>query len=260
MHPPDHLRYPQSTASSTTPPTRAVYQISAQSEPISHIYDRDKLASFPYFKFHQKFRIFASARSRLYRWIFRFFLHFRVEYAPISTQKLKISAASIKKCWKIFTQNTKNAMLTHFFNVEKNFRKKVFDSFCKISTRSQSLWRNFSKIRRYRRKQADTNFIKKSLFQNFSSHLLFEKLQKILKNFDCLAPPYQKRMGNFCMRPLGHPAFSTPVSALKNDQKVDQHEANTVVKQAGWPKFRPSGLFHPCVSFEKRSKRRSTRS
>ena len=133
-------------------------------------------------------------------------------------------------------------MLTHFFNVEKNFRKKVFDSFCKISTRSQSLWRNFSKIRRYRREQADTNFIKKSLFQNFSSHLLFEKLQKILKIFDCLAPPYQKRMGNFCMRPLGHPAFPTPVSALKNDQKVDQHEANTVVKQAGWPNGRMQKL------------------
>ena len=129
-----------------------------------------------------------------------------------------------------------------FSTSKKISEQKVFDSFCKISTTSQSLWRNFSKIRRYRREQADTNFIKKSLFQNFSSHLLFEKLQKILKFFDCLAPPYQERMGNFCMRPLGHPAFFTSVLPLKNDQKVDQHEANTVVKQAGWPNGRMQKL------------------
>ena len=73
-----------------------------------------------------KNRIFASARSRLYRRIFRFSLHFRVEYAPISPQRLKISAASMKKWWKIFTQMAKNAILTHFFTLEKNFRKKSF--------------------------------------------------------------------------------------------------------------------------------------
>ena len=67
----------------------------------------------------QNFRIFVSTRSRLYKGIFRFFLHFRVEYAPISPQKLKISAASTKKLWKNFTQNPKNAILTKLFYFEK---------------------------------------------------------------------------------------------------------------------------------------------
>ena len=39
---------------------------------------------FPYWKMHQKIRIFVSARSPLDRRVFRFFLHFRLEYVPIS--------------------------------------------------------------------------------------------------------------------------------------------------------------------------------
>ena len=66
----------------------------------------------------QNFRIFVSTRSRLYRGIFRFFLHFRVEYALISPQKLKTSATSTKKREKILTQNPKNAILTNDFNLE----------------------------------------------------------------------------------------------------------------------------------------------
>ena len=66
----------------------------------------------------QNFRIFVSTRSRLYRGIFRFFLHFRVEYALISPQKLKTSATLMKKREKILTQNPKNAILTNDFNLE----------------------------------------------------------------------------------------------------------------------------------------------
>ena len=127
---------------------------SLKNSPISQSYNQNDFSMVSSKANHPKNRIFASARSRLYRWIFRFFLHFQVEYAPISTQKLKVSAASIKKCWKIFTQNAKNAIFTQFFNIEKNFRKKVFWSFCKISMSSRSLWRNFSKFRRYRREPA----------------------------------------------------------------------------------------------------------
>ena len=42
---------------------------------------------------------------------------------------------------------------------KKISEKKVFDSFCKISTRSHPLWRNFSKFRRYRRERAHANVI-----------------------------------------------------------------------------------------------------
>ena len=63
---------------SSTHPRGWVYQISAQSEPISHIYDRDRLASFPYLKIHQQFRIFNSARFRLNRHFFRLSLHFQL--------------------------------------------------------------------------------------------------------------------------------------------------------------------------------------
>ena len=119
---------------------------SLKNSPISQSYDQNDFPMVFSKANHLKNRIFASAHSRRYRPIFRFFLHFRVEYAPISPQRLKISAASIKKCWKIFTQNAKNAILTHFSNLEKIVRKKFFWSFCKISTSPRSLWRNFSKF------------------------------------------------------------------------------------------------------------------
>ena len=111
----------QSITSSRAPSTEEVCQISARSASKKCHFEKNKFASFPYLKMHQKIRIFASTRSQLYRRIFRFSLHFRVEYDPISPQKLKISAASTKKWWKISTQNAKNAILTHFFDLEKNF-------------------------------------------------------------------------------------------------------------------------------------------
>ena len=92
---------------------------------------------FPYWKMHQKIAIFVSARSQLYRRIFRFFLHFRLEHIPISPQKLKISAASTKKWWKIFTQNAKNAILTKIFDLEK---KIYFFIFCNTELDLGLLW------------------------------------------------------------------------------------------------------------------------
>ena len=98
---------------------------------------KTSLASFPYLKMHQKIRIFASTRSQLYRRIFRFFLHFRLEYVPISPQKLKISPTSSNKWWKIFTQSAKNAILTKIFDVEK---KIYFFYFCNMGLDLGPLW------------------------------------------------------------------------------------------------------------------------
>jgi len=113
----------QNWHASSTPLGKIVIQISRFKSSISRSYDRGKLASFPYWKSHQKFRIFASARFRLNRQIFGSPLRGMVEHAPILRLTLKISKESTK-FWSNFpTQNAKNALLSGFVGLKKSFKE-----------------------------------------------------------------------------------------------------------------------------------------
>ena len=91
--------------------------------------DRDKLGVFLLRKTTENFRNFRRVRNRAYRWIFEFFLHGRLEHAPILPLNLKISGKSSKKNYKNLTENAKNAILSKFFRPPKKFFKKIFAHF-----------------------------------------------------------------------------------------------------------------------------------
>ena len=106
--------YPQQAQNwhtATRPLGDIVIKIWAQSVAISPSYDRNKLASFPYWKSHQKFRIFASACSRFYRRIFEFSLRGMVEHAPILHLTLKVSWKSTKISSNFHTEIANDARM-----------------------------------------------------------------------------------------------------------------------------------------------------
>ena len=104
----------QNWHASSTPPGGTVIQFSRFKSSISQSYDRSKLASFPYWKSHQKFRIFASARFRLNRHIFRFFLHGQVAYDLKLRRNVKVSSNSMKIRPKNRPQHAKKREKMHY--------------------------------------------------------------------------------------------------------------------------------------------------
>ena len=124
---------PQNWGSLSTTSAVQILQSWGESVSISRSYDR---GDFRGRYTTLKNRIFVSARSRLYRRIFGFFLHGTLEHAPILPLHLKNAGKSSKNKFKNLTENSKNAVLATFLtskNTPNFFRQKKS---CEITSSS----------------------------------------------------------------------------------------------------------------------------